>query len=71
MPVDTLFDNFADGLSLDSILEEFPTLDRKDCVDLLETIADTMRCSGRIDPLDTGRRTTGASPKHVARRGER
>lgn len=29
VPVDVLFDNLADGYSVDEILEEFPTLDRE------------------------------------------
>lgn len=35
VPVDTLFVNLADGIPLDEILDEFPTLDRADCVAVL------------------------------------
>ena len=36
MPVDVLFDNLADGLTLDEILRTYPTLDRDDVVSALE-----------------------------------
>jgi uncharacterized protein (DUF433 family) len=35
VPIDVLFDNLADGMSLDEILAEYPTLDRDDVVALL------------------------------------
>jgi len=35
VPVSTVFDNLADGLSLDTILEQWPTLDRQDVLDVL------------------------------------
>ena len=35
VPVEVLFDNLADGLSLDEILESYPTLDRDDLVAVL------------------------------------
>ena len=38
VPVDSLFDNLADGLSLDEILRQFPTLDRADCAAVLERV---------------------------------
>lgn len=38
VPVDTLFDNLADGLPLAQILQEFPTLDRADCVAVLRAV---------------------------------
>jgi uncharacterized protein (DUF433 family) len=36
VPVDVLFDNLADGLTLDEILRAYPTLDREDVVSALE-----------------------------------
>jgi uncharacterized protein (DUF433 family) len=36
VPVEVLFENLADGLSLDEILEAYPTLDRDDVVAVLE-----------------------------------
>ena len=35
VPVSTLFENLADGLSLDDILAEWPTVERGDLVALL------------------------------------
>jgi uncharacterized protein (DUF433 family) len=36
IPVDILFDNLADGLSLDEILDEYPTLNREDAIAAIE-----------------------------------
>ena len=36
VPVEALFENLADGMSLDEILDDFPTLDRADVVRVLE-----------------------------------
>jgi uncharacterized protein (DUF433 family) len=36
VPVDTLFDNLADGLTVDQILSAHPTLDRTDVLTVLE-----------------------------------
>ncbi len=36
VPVDVLFDNLADGLTLGEILRAYPTLDREDVVRALE-----------------------------------
>jgi uncharacterized protein (DUF433 family) len=36
VPVEVLFENLADGLSLDEILDSYPTLDRDDVVAVLE-----------------------------------
>ncbi|AMJ63345.1 hypothetical protein AXW83_00160 [Bosea sp. PAMC 26642] len=38
--VDTLFGNLAGGLTLDEILDSFPTLDRKDVMAVLELMPD-------------------------------
>ena len=36
VPVDVLFENLADGLTLDEILSTYPTLDRDEVVSALE-----------------------------------
>ena len=36
VPVDVLFDNLAEGLTLGEILRAYPTLDREDVVRALE-----------------------------------
>jgi len=48
VPVDTLFDNLADGLTIDQILTAYPTLDRGDVIAVLEMarrqlLADTVQ----------------------------
>jgi uncharacterized protein (DUF433 family) len=39
VPVEVLFDNLADGMSLDEILDEYESLDRADVVKVLELTA--------------------------------
>jgi uncharacterized protein (DUF433 family) len=36
VPIDVLFDNLADGLTLDEILAAYPTLDRADVLSVLQ-----------------------------------
>ena len=36
VPVQTLFDNLADGYTLDQILDEYPSLRRQDVIKVLE-----------------------------------
>ncbi len=36
VPVEVLFENLADGMSLDEVLVEYPTLDRNDIVRVIE-----------------------------------
>jgi uncharacterized protein (DUF433 family) len=36
VPVEILFDNLADGLTLDEILQAYPSLDRQDAITVLE-----------------------------------
>ena len=36
VPVDVLFDNLADGLTLDEILRSYPTLERRDVLEALQ-----------------------------------
>ncbi|MFG5120273.1 DUF433 domain-containing protein [Methylorubrum sp. POS3] len=42
VPVEVLFENLADGLSLDEILETYESLDRGDVVAMLEITADSL-----------------------------
>ena len=39
IPVEALFENLADGLSIDEVLEQYDTLDRDDVVRVLELAA--------------------------------
>ena len=36
VPVEVVFENLADGLSIEDILEDYPTLDRGDVVQVLQ-----------------------------------
>ena len=52
VPVEALFENLADGMSLDEILQDFLTLDRADVVKVLElTSASLFPPGGREDRL--------------------
>ncbi len=42
VPVEVLFENLADGMSIDEILQEYETLDRKDVVRVLELTSQTL-----------------------------
>jgi uncharacterized protein (DUF433 family) len=42
IPVEILFENLADGLSLDEILDAYPTLSREDAVAAIELACDTV-----------------------------
>ncbi len=42
VPVEVLFENLADGLSLDDILDQYRTLDRDDLVRVLELTAERL-----------------------------
>ncbi|MFN7192783.1 MAG: DUF433 domain-containing protein [Rhodospirillales bacterium] len=46
IPVGVLFDNLADGLSIDEIVASYPSLDRADLVAVLQTISE--RSAARI-----------------------
>jgi uncharacterized protein (DUF433 family) len=39
IPVEVLFDNLADGMSLDEILDAYPTFNREDAVSAIEMAA--------------------------------
>jgi uncharacterized protein (DUF433 family) len=45
VPVEAVFENLADGMSLDAILQEFPTLDRNDVVALLQKVPEAIESS--------------------------
>ena len=42
VPVEVLFENLADGMSLDEILDAYPALNRKDAVTAIEMACDTV-----------------------------
>ncbi len=42
VPVEVLFENLADGMSLGEILQEYETLDRNDVVRVLELTSSTL-----------------------------
>ena len=42
VPIDVVFENLADGLTLDEILESYPTLDRDDVLALIEHARQTV-----------------------------
>jgi uncharacterized protein (DUF433 family) len=42
IPVEILFQNLADGLSLDEILDAYPTLNREDAIAAIEMACDTV-----------------------------
>jgi uncharacterized protein (DUF433 family) len=43
VPVETVFENLADGLSVDEIVESYPSLDRKDVVAVLQQACDRIK----------------------------
>ena len=42
IPVEVLFENLADGLSLDEILDAYPGLNREDAITAIEMACDTV-----------------------------
>ncbi len=42
VPVEVLFENLADGMSIDEILDQYDTLDRDDVVRVLELTSSTL-----------------------------
>ena len=42
IPVEVLFENLADGLSLDEILDAYPTLKREDAIAAIDMACDTV-----------------------------
>jgi uncharacterized protein (DUF433 family) len=45
IPIEVLFDNLADGLSLDEILDSYPTLRREDAVAAIEMACESVKDS--------------------------
>ena len=43
IPVEVLFDNLADGMSLDEILDAYPTLKRDDAVSAIEMACESVK----------------------------
>ena len=50
VPIESLFDHLESGISLDQFLEEFPTVQRQQAVDLLET-ANKIMTSDKLEQL--------------------
>jgi len=42
VPIEVLFENLADGMSIDDILDQYDTLDRDDIVRVLELASSTL-----------------------------
>ena len=42
VPIEVLFENLADGMSIDEILDQYATLDRDDVVRVLELASSTL-----------------------------
>jgi uncharacterized protein (DUF433 family) len=47
VPIEILFENLADGMSLDEILLEYPTIARDDAIALIQLIPKAIRSSGQ------------------------
>ena len=47
VPVETLFDYFLDGMTLDVFLENFPTVKREDAVRVLEHFKSSLLAGSR------------------------
>jgi uncharacterized protein (DUF433 family) len=43
IPVEVLFENLADGMSLDEILDSYPTLNRDDAVSAIEMACESVK----------------------------
>ena len=43
IPIEVLFDNLADGMSLDEILDAYPTLNRDDAVSAIEIACESVK----------------------------
>jgi uncharacterized protein (DUF433 family) len=43
VPIDILFENLADGMSLDEIISEYPTIDRTDAIELIQLVPAAIR----------------------------
>src|ERR1700722_10943060 len=63
VPVEVLFENLADGMSIDEILDQYESLDRDDVVRVLELASATLaHPKGRMRVVvDEGRSTTGCN----------
>jgi uncharacterized protein (DUF433 family) len=42
IPIEVLFENLADGMSLDEILDAYPTLNREDAIAAIELACDSV-----------------------------
>ena len=50
VPVESLFDHLESGVSLDEFLDDFPTVERQQAIDLLEA-ANKIMTSGKLEQL--------------------
>jgi len=50
VPVESLFDHLESGVSLDEFLDDFPTVERQQAIDLLEG-ANKIMTSGKLEQL--------------------
>ena len=50
VPVETLFDHLESGISLDEFLDDFPTVSKKQAIEVLE-IAEKILTSGKLKSL--------------------
>jgi uncharacterized protein (DUF433 family) len=57
VPIETLFENLADGLSVDEIVSSYPSLDRDDLVAVLEQACD--RVKAEAEPVHPTVEQTG------------
>jgi uncharacterized protein (DUF433 family) len=42
IPIEVLFENLADGMSLDEIIDAYPTLNREDAIAAIEVACDSV-----------------------------
>jgi uncharacterized protein (DUF433 family) len=47
IPVEVLFENLADGMSLEEVLDAYPTLDRNDAVTAIELAGQALKAAHR------------------------
>jgi uncharacterized protein (DUF433 family) len=49
VPIESLFDHLESGVSLDQFLEDFPTVKRKQAVELLELAGEVLTASNFLE----------------------
>jgi uncharacterized protein (DUF433 family) len=48
VPVETVFENLADGLSVDEIVESYPSLDKRDVIAVLEQACEHIKAEAAL-----------------------